>query len=923
MISKENKDLKNKIFIIDGSSFLYRAYYSIPDLKIDQNTSVNAVYGFCKIIKNLIDKYNPKYMLLVWDSPGKTIRHEIYPEYKQNRQAPPGNLFEQKDIIMDFANKIELKQLSINGIEADDLMVSTAKKFINQDNKIISTLVTCDKDLAQALNSRIIILDPFKDQIISVDNFHEKLDISIEKLPFYYALIGDSSDNIKGVKGIGPKTAKNIISDYSSLDDLYKNIDNIKSPRIKDLLIKNKSDAYLSQELFTLKDYNLEEYNIKLDKENCIFSADNWTKAIDFFKQYKFNSFLKNLNSNNIADNNIITKVENKYEFKAITNHKQLLEICSLIEKHKAFALDTETTGIQLFTNEMVGISIAFQVGTAYYIPFGHISNLEINNSDNKKEQLGRDLVLNTLKPYLENSNIKKYLHNAKFDMAVFNNYNIKLSGIVFDTIIAAHLLSSALLGDNQKLGLKALSDYLFNETMINFEDIVKKKNHKNFSYVDIDLATKYAAADAHQTLKLYQLFEPEIKKLDMNNLFYNLEMPLITILGEIERNGIMLDVNITQDINKKVSQEIQNVYNDIVSKLDEKYSQINLNSPKQLEDLLFYHLNLPAIKKTTQKTAYSTDYEVLKELSKLHEIPKLIIKYRELFKLKSTYLEKLHKHINPKTNRIHTSFSQISAATGRLASSEPNLQNIPVDGFLIRSAFKPKNNYKFISLDYSQIELKVLAYLSRDKDLINAFINNHDIHTITASGLFDQNQEDITDEQRQFGKRINFGILYGLTAHGLSKELNISHTDANNYIKKFMHQYKELTAWIDQIIEKTKKNGYVETLFKRRRYLPGINEKNKNIYELSKRIAINTLVQGTAAEIVKIGMLNLHKAIKEYNLDANIILQIHDELILEVHKNDIDKTQKIAKTILESVVSWDFDLSVSTKVGNDWQEVT
>lgn len=910
------QDRKNSIFIIDGSSFLYRAYYGMPELKVDQNLQVNAVYGFCKMIKNLIDKHKPEYLLLVWDSPGKTIRHEIYPEYKQNRQVAPENLFDQKSIIIDFAEAIKLKQLAVSSIEADDLMFSAADKFIKQDkdNKVI--LVTSDKDLAQALNSQIIILDPFKNKIITYEDFYQNFNVPVEKLAFYYALIGDSSDNIKGVKGIGPKTAQALIEQFSSLQDLYLNVNNIKSERVKNLLISQKESAFLSQELFLLK-----HYHIDIEKQDCIFKVENWNLAIDFFKKYKFNSFLKNLGNLDVKSD---INIKDKYNFKSVTNYQQLNEICSLIEKHKAFALDTETDGSQLFISKMVGLSVAFDVGTAYYVPFGHIV-------DDNVEQLDQDIVLNALKPYLQDSNIKKYLHNAKFDLLMFQNHGIKLAGIAFDTMIAAHLLSSALLSDNQKLGLKSLSDYLFNEPMMTFSEVVQGKLNKksdkgsalNFSNVAIDLATQYAAADAHQTLKLYQFFEPQITKLGMADLFYNLEMPLINILAQIELAGISIDTDIINEINEKVSLELQKIYKNITEKLDERYSQINLNSPKQLEELLFNNLNLPAIKKTAQKTAHSTDQEVLNELSKIHEIPKLIIKHRELFKLKSTYLENLHKHINPKTNKIHTNFSQISAATGRLASYEPNLQNIPVDGFLIRSAFKPKEGCLFISADYSQIELKVLAYLSKDKNLIDAFVNHKDIHAITASGLFDICQDEVTEEQRRFGKRINFGILYGLTAYGLSKELDISNKLANEYIKKFMGQYKELNLWMDKVIEETKQKGYVETLFKRRRYLPGIYEKNKNIYELSKRIAINTLVQGTAAEIVKLGMIKLHNAIIDNNLNANIILQIHDELLIEVSENNVKEVASLTKKILEDIVSWDFDLSVNINIGNNWQEVT
>ncbi|CDK30845.1 DNA polymerase I [Candidatus Babela massiliensis] len=909
-----DKDLKNSFFIIDGSSFLYRAYYSIPELRFEQKIPVNAVYGFCRMIKKLIDKYEPKYMLLVWDSYGSNARKELYPKYKETRQAPPSDLFQQKDIIMEFADSIGLQQLFQHGIEADDLMHTVAQKF-KFDGDTFSVLVTSDKDMAQSLSDKTVILDPFKDKIVTINSFEEDYGFNISKLSFYYALVGDSSDNIPGVKGIGPKTAKEIVIKFNSLDDVYSGIEEVKSERIKNLLISGKENAYLSQELFILR-----QYQIECNEKDCTFSLDRWSNAQEFFRKYNFKSLLKtidkdeltNIGSQNSIKNDI--RLKDKYNFKAILNTQDLKEVCDKIEQYKAFALDTESTGFQVLSSEMVGLSISVEVGSSYYIPFGHKT---------EQTQLEKEYVLNTLKPYLEDPNIKKYLHNAKFDILMFYVSGINLRGVVFDTMIAAHLLSHLLASENPRIGLKKLSDYFFNEPMLSFDDVVKKNKLKDFSYVDIELATEYAAADAHQTLKLYNLFSPEIVKAGMEDIFYNLEIPLIDILVDIEKSGIILDKNVIQDINQRVTQEIDKLYKDIILQLDESYSSINLNSPKQLEELLFIHLKLPAIKKTAQRTSYSTDHEVLKELSKIHHIPKMIMRYRELFKLKSTYLESLLDYVNPFTNKIHTTFSQTSVTTGRLSSSEPNLQNIPVDGFLIRSAFKSQEDNLFLSADYSQIELRVLAYISQDKVLLDAFEKDKDIHAITAAGLFDQDQETISSEQRQIGKRINFGILYGLTAHGLSKELNITHSLANDYIKKFMSQYVQLNQWMESVIEDAKSKGYVETLFKRRRYVPGINEKNKNIFELSKRIAINTVVQGTAAEIVKLGMINLDKAIKKNNFNAKMILQIHDELILEVNKSDIEKVSKLVKDVLESVVDWNVNLSISTKTGKNWQEIT
>lgn len=889
----------NSIFVIDGSSFLYRAYYSIYSLTTKDGIAVNAVYGFCRMIKKLIDAYEPRYMALVWDSPGKTVRHQIYENYKAGRQAAPSDLFSQKELIKEFADMIGLKQVQMESIEADDLMYSIAKKFSSHMDVI---LVTSDKDLRQALSENVFILDPFKDQIMDQKVIEEKNGFPLDRLIFYYSLIGDSSDNIPGVKGVGAKTAQELAQKFKSLEDLYENLNNVSSERMRRLLIEGKDDAFLSRELFQLK-----VYEIDIDKDLYSFSKTNLNNAYSFFERLDFKSFLKKLETKKQVET---VNLHNKYNFRTVTNHDELKQICDEIKKHKRFAIDTETTNEGALLGKMVGFSLCYVEGTSYYIPFEHQTG---------EDQLTKEQILPLLKEILEDESIEKCLHNAKFDILVFETFGINPKGPFFDTIIAASLLFP----EGQKLGLKSLSANLLNDPMFHFKDLVGKDTYRDFSLVPIERATEYAAADAHQTFLLWKLFEKGLEEKDLRSLFDNLEIPLVGVLSKMEKEGIYIDVDLLQEINTKVTTELTEIHKQILDLVGIQFEELNLNSPKQLSQLLFDHLKLVPLKKTAGKTIRSTDNEVLKYLAKSHPVPELIMRYRELFKLKSTYLEALQLYVNPNTKRIHTSFNQIAVATGRLSSSDPNLQNIPVYKFNVRSAFKAQEGYCFISADYSQIELRVLAHFSKDPALVEAFLHNKDIHAITASKLFGVPVEEVISDQRQLGKKINFSILYGLTAHGLASDLGISHSLAKEYIDKFMAQYPQISTWMKKVIEFTKEKGYVETYLGRRRYLPGIQEKNKTLFDLARRAAINTVAQGTAAEIVKLGMIKLDKALKEQNLNAKILLQIHDELLIECPIEQLETTVNVVKNVLENVLEWEIPLLISTRVGSNWQEVT
>jgi DNA polymerase I len=917
-IDPKKLNAKKTVYLIDGSSFLYRAYYGLRPMHTPQGAPVQAVFGFCRMIKKLIDTFTPEYCALVWDSKGKTTRHEVYEEYKATRQAPPSDLFEQKELITEFADAIGLKQVSKTGIEADDLMFSLAKEARERGETVV--FVTSDKDMGQALDAHTFIYDTFKDIFLDVPGFEEKMGFPVEKLPFYFALVGDTSDNIPGVRGIGEKGATELVTQFASLEDLYENLDKVSKPRMRNALEENKKNAFLSRDLFLLQ-----YHASKLSKDDLAFNVDDWQKARKLFEDLNFKSLLKDMGEAKILGK----PLHELYAFKTVSTQKDLDELCAALKKSKIFALDTEGKDLKPMQGTMVGMSFCVEEGTAYYVPFGHAAaqgqlSILVQEPARMEGQLTREQVFAALKPILEDGKQHKVLQHAKFDMHVLYHEGITLNGVIFDTMIAAYLLSK----DDQRVGLKDLSLSYFGERMLSFDEVVKANKYKDFSQVPLRLATDYAAADAHQTLKLYHVLSKLLEsEKDVSQQFYNLEMPMLQALFEMETKGIILDPAVLKELDVKVSHRLIEIEDEIIQAAGEEHAGINLNSPRQIEALLFEHLKLPTQKKSAKGTSYSTDYEVLLALSDMHIVPALIVQHRELSKLKSTYIDALPTYVNPVTKRIHTSFRQTGVATGRLASSDPNLQNIPADasgfGIEVRGAFIPEPGHVFLSADYSQIELRVLAYFSKDPTLVQAFLKGSDIHAETASLLFDVALDTVTQEQRQIGKRINFSILYGLTPYGLSKDLGIPFKDAKIYIDKYFAQYPGVSAWMESVIEETKKHGYVETLWGRRRYIPAIYEKNRTLYEEARRVAINTKAQGTAAEIMKLGMLALDAKFAEKNLKSYMLLQIHDELLISVPESEREIVEPMVKKALESVVDWEIPLVVTTRFGANWKDVT
>ncbi|HBS48021.1 TPA: DNA polymerase I [Candidatus Dependentiae bacterium] len=904
---------KDAIFLIDGSSFLYRAFYALKPLHTAKGLTVQAVFGFCRMIKKLIDDYNPQKIVLVWDTKGKTFRSEIFEEYKATRQKAPSDLIEQKKLIVEFADIIKLPQIFKEGYEADDLIASIAAE--NEDHETI--IVSPDKDLQQLIDKRVLVFDPFKRIVIDKDDFQKINNFPPERTILYHSILGDASDNIPGVSGIGKKGAQELAEQFKSLDDLYENLEKVKSESLRKKLHEQKDLAFLSEKLFTLK---IIKTHIK--EKDLQFDAKNWNNAYDFFAKLNFESLLKGVkNPNETPKKNQEgqlsifggeKKETKEWKLIVVQEEDQLDSLIKDLKNCETFAFDTETTGLKPLEDDLVGISFAFDNKKAFYIPLKH---------QTEEKQLDRKMVLEKLKPILENKKIEKILHHAKFDELVLWQFGVDTKGVVFDSLIAAALLKK----EGEKINLKILSLRYLDEPMATFADIMDKK-YKTFAEVPLSIGAKYGAYDSLQTFKLKPLLEKELKaEPSLKKAFENIEMPISQILFKMERTGIKLDVEIIKEIAKELNKELNKLEAKILANIEHHGKEINLNSPKQIEVLLFDSLKLPVVKKSREGRR-STDQEVLEELSKIHPIPGLILRYRELFKLKSGYLEPLPLVINPKTNRIHTTFNQTDVATGRLSSNNPNLQNIPAAegyGMKIRSAFEAGRGNIFISADYSQIDLRVLAHLTKDNALQKAFLEYRDIHTQTASQIFGVGENEVTQEQRQIGKRINFSIIYGLTPFGLSKDLGIKPSEAKIYIAKYFEQYPKVAVWMDKVVEEAKKKGYVETVFGKRRYVADLHEQNKHVYEAARRVTINTPVQGTSAEIIKLAMIKIDQELEKHDLNANMLLQIHDELIIELPKENEDKVTKIVQKCMENVVDWEIPLTVAIRSGKNWEDVS
>ena len=901
--------MKEKLYIIDGTAVIYRSFYAFKNRPLinSKGENTSAIFGFLRTIISIIEKFNPKYFAITFDEKEPTFRHKKYPDYKATRDKMPEELVEQLEPIQDLVKSTNIPYLSLPGYEADDIIGTLTQKFSDKCDVVI---VSRDKDFYQLVSDKVSLFDLSKDKFVSKEEVKEKFGTTPDKVIDILALTGDSADNILGIPKVGIKTAIKLIQHFGSLENILANSEEITQKHIKENVAKFSQQGILSKELVTIDrnvpiDVSLEDFTLQ-----SIFSED----LRKFCERYELNTFMKYFSTKGrtFEDNKKDLSPIEKIEYCLINNKSLFEKLLSELQKQEKIAIDVETNSCSPINGKIVGISICFENSKAYYIPIRHYIG----------KQLSAKEVLTAIKPILEDD--KKYFigHNIKFDYMIFQNEGIEIANLYFDTMIASYLLSP----EEHRHNLDTVSQRYLHHKMIPIEELIGKKGKNQMSFTEtlIKDATEYSGEDANVTYRLWKILEKKLAEFDMQELFFKIEMPLIKTLANIERNGISVDQIFFAKLSKELEVKLAILQRDIHQIAGEIF---NIDSPLQLSKVLFEKLGLPVVKKT--KSGYSTDINVLTKLSRDYEIAEKLIGYRQLKKLKSTYLDALPKLINPKTGRIHSSFNQTVTATGRLSSSEPNLQNIPIRteiGREMRKGFIPRHSdFSILSADYSQIELRVMAIISKDENLIANFKKGGDVHSQTAALVFGVKENEVTPNQRRQAKVINFGIMYGMGSYSLSQDLRISRKEAQAFIDNYFSHYPQVKHYIDETIEFAHKNEYVKTLFNRRRYLTGINSRNHQIQAFAERTAINMPIQGTAADIIKIAMNNIYQKIKDKDDEIKMIIQIHDELVFEVKTTFINKYRKLIKIEMESVLPSNYSdivpLVVDIGYGKNWLE--
>ena len=888
---------KDPIILVDGSSYLYRAYHALPPLTTSKNQPTGAIKGVISMIKRVLIDHPDSPLAVVFDAKGKTFRHDMYSEYKANRPPMPEDLVQQIEPIHRIISLMGIKLIMIPGVEADDVIGTLAEQA--RQKKLNTVISTGDKDMTQLVCDNVSIVNTMSGELLDENGVMNKFGVGPELITDYLALIGDKSDNVPGVDKVGPKTAVKWLNEYKSIEGIKKNAESIGG-KVGENLRSSIETLDLAHELVKIKT----DVPLEIGIEDLAVSESDSEQLSEVYKELEFNSWLQEVPEKKIV------KPEVNSSYVCISTEKSLKELIKKASKAKTIALDTETTGLDYMDTELVGISLSYQAGEAYYIPLKH--------DDDSVDQLDLDIVLKELRPLLEGSSNKIIGQNIKFDRNVLAKYGVDIASIKNDTMMMSYVLDASATRHN----LDALSSYYLNYKTSTFEDVAGKGVKQiTFDKVPIEAATNYAAEDADITLRLYEELNPRLEGEDsLNKLNDEIEIPLIEVLSEMEQNGAILNSKILNSQSKDLEGRIK--------KLEEKAYQIageefNLGSTKQLREIFFEKLKYRIIKKTPGGQP-STDEKVLAELAEEYELPKVLLEHRTLSKLKSTYTDKLPNQVSQSTGKVHTSFHQAVTTTGRLSSSDPNLQNIPIrteDGRRIRQAFEPSKGNKFISADYSQIELRVMAHMSKDEGLLEAFRDGQDVHSKTASEVFDVGIKDVTSDLRRNAKAINFGLIYGISAFGLGKQLGISRNLAAEYMAMYFEKYPDVKKYMESPKEFASQNGYVETLFGRSLYLRDINATNAMRRQASERAAINAPVQGTAADIMKIAMINMHKAIKTEKSEAKLILQVHDELILDTPKDEIDKIVNLITDSMMGAANLDVPLEIDIGIGDNWDQ--
>jgi DNA polymerase-1 len=886
--------LRSRLFLIDGSSYIFRAFYAIRHLSNSKGLPTNAIYGFTQMLLKVLKEHQPSYLVMTFDSKAPTFRSEVYKEYKANRPGMPEGLTPQIPYIKKIMEAYRIATLEVDGYEADDIIGTIAK---GMEKEVDVVVITGDKDMLQLVDDRIEVYDSMKEKRFGVEEVIQRFGVRPDQVIEVMGLAGDAIDNIPGVPAIGEKTAIELIKTFGSIENLLAHLDRVPKKKLRENLETYGEQARLSRRLATIHT----NVPIQYDLKKFTLPPPDLKRLREIFKELEFNKLLKDLPEK---------RPTQETEYRLITDRDEFLSLLENLKKAKRFAIDLETTSPYPMWADLVGISLSYMPQQAYYIPVGHQPRKD-------KEQLPLPWVLEQLKPILEDEALKKVGQNIKYDWIVLKKYHVELHGIQCDTMIASYLLNPTKHNHN----LSEIAREYLDRSVTDYKEVAGVgAKALTFDQIDLARAKDYSCEDADVTLQLANLLLPKLTEGEFKDLFDQVEMCLLIVLAKMEMNGVKIDIDLLNEFSKELESQLQQKERRIYALAGEIF---NINSSQQLGKILFDKLKLPIMKKT--KTGYSTDADVLTRLSLQHELPQEILAFRNLTKLKSTYIDVLPTLIHPKTGRIHTSYNQTVTATGRLSSSDPNLQNIPIrteEGTRIRQAFIPERGWVIVSADYSQIELRLLAHLSQDKTLVQAFWRDEDVHARTASEIFAIPMEKVTPAMRREAKVINFGIIYGMSAYGLSQQLGTEPKIAQAYIDEYFKKYEGVQGYIERSLEEARQKGYVTTLLHRRRYFPDINAPTAAIRQASERMAINTPLQGTAADIIKVAMIHIQNRIEGMGLLAKMIMQVHDELVFEISEGEVEKTLPIIEKEMETVMDLSVPLKVSIQSGRNWAEV-
>lgn len=913
---------ENPFILVDGSSYLFRAFHAPPHLTNSNGEPTGAIYGVVNMLRSLLKKYQPSHMAVVFDAKGKTFRSDIYEEYKAHRPPMPDDLRSQIETLHSIVKAMGLPLLCIDGVEADDVIGTLAQQAGDQGR--FTLISTGDKDMAQLVNDHVMLINTMTDTLMDTEGVEKKFGVKPEQIIDYLALMGDSSDNIPGLPKVGEKTAQAMLQGIPSIDEIYDNIDAVTSLSFRgaksmpDKLREYKDQLLMSRELATIK----LDVELPMHPDDLHIQPADAEKLAELYGQCEFRRWLGELMEQGAATDQALgeessDKVSSDISskgYRTLQTEKEVDDYLNGLSDADFVAFDTETTSLNYMQAELVGVSLATEPGEAVYIPVGH-------DYMDAPEQVGRDWLLKKLKPILEGDSPKKVGQNLKYDAHILRRYGIRLGGILNDTMLASYVFNSV----GTRHDMDTLSLHYLNHKTISFEDIAGKgAKQLTFNQIELEKAAPYAAEDADITLRLHEVLWKKVEETgsELQSVLTDIEVPLISVLCDMEQYGVRIDANLLG----KQSQEITEKLAELEKKaFDIAGEEFNLGSTKQLQRIFFEKLELPVIKKTP-KGAPSTAEEVLHELAHDYPLPDVILQHRSLSKLKSTYTDKLPKMINPETGRVHTSYQQAVAATGRLSSTDPNLQNIPIrtaEGRRVRQAFVPEDGYKIVAIDYSQIELRIMAHLSQDKSLLNAFAEGLDIHRATAAEVFGCKTEEVTDEQRRQAKAVNFGLIYGMSAFGLARQLGIARNDAQHYMDKYFERFPGVLRYMEDTRKQAKDQGYVKTLFGRRLPLPDIKASNGARRKGAERAAINAPMQGTAADIIKKAMLQVADWITKNNCqdDVRMLMQVHDELVFEIKEAKLDDYIKELTAVMENAARLDVPLIAEAGKGKNWDE--